>query len=141
MCLGLLQALVRATTEPVTSSTHSCCAISHNAVPDAVLAGPSLAVGEHTPACLDEYQRAPNVLDSIKARLNAAGTLPGTAVLTSSTRHDALPRTAQALIGRLHVMTVCPLSQGEIAGTTEDLVTALRDASGLSRCRASFVDA
>lgn len=101
--------------------------LDDNAVRDAVLANPSLAVGEHTPVCLDEYQRAPGVLDAIKARLNREGTLPGTAVLTGSTRHDALPRTAQALTGRLHVMTIWPLSQGEIGGTVEDLVTALRD--------------
>jgi len=101
--------------------------LDDNAVRDAVLANPSLAVGEHTPVCLDEYQRAPAVLDAIKARLNREGTLPGTAVLTGSTRHDALPRTAQALTGRLHVMTIWPLSQGEIGGTAEDLVTALRD--------------
>ncbi|MHB8185485.1 MAG: ATP-binding protein [Dermatophilaceae bacterium] len=101
--------------------------LDDNAVRDAVLANPTLAIGEHTPVCLDEYQRAPDVLDAIKARLNREGTLPGTAVLTGSTRHDALPRTAQALTGRLHVMTIWPLSQGEIGGVTEDLVTALRD--------------
>ena len=101
--------------------------LDDNAVRDAVLANPSLAVGEHTPVCLDEYQRAPAVLDAIKARLNREGTPPGMAVLTGSTRHDALPRTAQALTGRLHVMTIWPLSQGEIGGTVEDLVTALRD--------------
>jgi len=101
--------------------------LDDNAVRDAVLANPSLAVNEHTPVCLDEYQRAPAVLDAIKARLNREGTRPGTAVLTGSTRHDALPRTAQALTGRLHVMTIWPLSQGEIGGTVEDLVIALRD--------------
>lgn len=101
--------------------------LDDNAVRDSVLANPTLAIGEHTPVCLDEYQRAPDVLDAIKARLNREGTLPGTAVLTGSTRHDALPRTAQALTGRLHVMTIWPLSQGEIGGITEDLVTALRD--------------
>lgn len=100
--------------------------LDDDGVRDAVLANPSLAIGEHTPVCLDEYQRAPGVLDAIKARLNREGTRPGTAVLTGSTRHDALPRTAQALTGRLHVMTIWPLSQGEIGGTTEDLVTALR---------------
>lgn len=101
--------------------------LDDDAVRDAVLANPSLAIGQYTPVCLDEYQRAPGVLDAIKARLNREGTLPGTAVLTGSTRHDALPRTAQALTGRLHVMTIWPLSQGEIGRTTEDLVTALRD--------------
>ncbi len=94
---------------------------------DAVLANPSFAIGQHTPICLDEYQRAPEVLDAIKARLNSEGTLAGTAVLTGSTRHDALPATAQALTGRLHVMTIWPLSQGEISGAIEDLVAALRE--------------
>lgn len=93
---------------------------------DAVKANPSLAVNEHTPVCIDEYQYVPDVLDAIKARLNVNQTAPGTAVLTGSTRQDALPRTAQALTGRLHQLTIWPLSQGEIAGTIEDLVPALR---------------
>jgi uncharacterized protein len=101
--------------------------LDDNAIRDSVLANPGLAIGEHTPICLDEYQRAPLVLDAIKARLNREGSPPGVAVLTGSTRHDALPRTAQALTGRLHVMTIWPLSQGEIGGTFEDLLTALRN--------------
>jgi uncharacterized protein len=101
--------------------------LDDNATRDSVLANPGLIIGEHTPVCLDEYQRAPLVLDAIKARLNREGSPPGVAVLTGSTRHDALPRTAQALTGRLHVMTIWPLSQGEVDGTFEDLLTALRD--------------
>ncbi|MCW2791280.1 MAG: hypothetical protein JWO76_378 [Nocardioides sp.] len=94
---------------------------------DAVLANVSTAIGEHTPVCLDEYQHAPEVLDAIKARLNREGGLPGTAVLTGSTRQEALPRAAQALPGRFHVMKIWPLSQGEIDGMVENLVPALRD--------------
>jgi uncharacterized protein len=97
------------------------------AVRDAVVTNPTLAVGEAAPVCVDEYQRAPEVLDAIKARLNREGSLPGTAVITGSTRQDALPRTAQALTGRLHTLTIWPLSQGEISGVTEDLLVALRD--------------
>lgn len=93
---------------------------------DAVLANAASAIGEFTPVCLDEYQRAPEVLDALKARLNREGARPGTAVLTGSTRQDALPRTAQALTGRLHAMTIWPLSQGELAGATENLLPALR---------------
>jgi predicted AAA+ superfamily ATPase len=96
------------------------------AVRDVVLANPMLAVGGRTPVCLDEYQRAPAVLDAIKARLNREGSRPGTAVITGSTRQDALPRTAQALTGRLHSLTIWPMSQGEISGLTEDLLIALR---------------
>ena len=64
---------------------------------EAVVANVASAVSEHTPVCLDEYQHAPEVLDALKARLNREGSQPGTAVLTGSTRQDALPRTAQAM--------------------------------------------
>ena len=89
---------------------------------DAVVANPMLAVDGATPVCIDEYQKAPELLDALKARLNRDGATPGTAVLTGSTRHDAIPRTAQALTGRLHVLTILPLSQGELAGRREDLL-------------------
>lgn len=98
---------------------------------EAVRASPAAAVGEHIPLCLDEYQHAPELLDAVKARLNREGSLPGTAVLTGSTRQDALPRTAQALTGRLHSLTIWPLSQGEISGAEENVLPALRaDAAG-----------
>jgi len=78
------------------------------------------------PLCIDEYQRVPDVLDAIKTRLNREGSLAGTAVITGSTRQDALPTTAQALTGRLHSLTIWPLSQGELAGSREDLLEGLR---------------
>jgi predicted AAA+ superfamily ATPase len=93
---------------------------------DAVIANPQTAVATPGLLCVDEYQHAPQILDALKARLNREGTLAGTAVLTGSTRQDALPRTAQALTGRLHTMTIWPLSQGEIGGVTEDFLPALR---------------
>lgn len=91
-----------------------------------MIANPQTAVATQDLLCVDEYQHAPEILDALKARLNHEGTLPGTAVLTGSTRQDALPRTAQALTGRLHTMTIWPLSQGEIGGVREDFVPALR---------------
>ncbi len=94
---------------------------------EVVLANPSLAVGQHTPLCVDEYQHVPLILDAIKVRMNRDGARPGTAVLTGSTRQDALPRTAQALTGRLHTMTIWPLSHGEIDGEVENVLPALRD--------------
>lgn len=69
---------------------------------------------------------SPPALDALKARLNRKGSLPGTAVITGSTRQDALPATAQTLTGRLHALTIWPLFQGEIAGVREDLLGALR---------------
>ncbi len=93
---------------------------------DAVAANASTAVEQHTPVCIDEYQHVPEVLDAIKSRTNREGAQPGTAVLTGSTRQDALPRTAQSLTGRFHTVKVWPLSQGEIDGVTENLIEALR---------------
>ena len=58
---------------------------------DAVQANPTLVVAQQAPVCIDEYQHVPVILDALKARLNRESDLPGTAVLTGSTRHDALP--------------------------------------------------
>lgn len=93
---------------------------------EAVAGNLSLITAGSTPLCIDEYQRVPDVLDAIKTRLNRDGSHAGTAVITGSTRQDALPRTAQALTGRLHSLTIWPLSQGELAGQTENLLEHLR---------------
>jgi len=96
-------------------------------VRDAVAASPSTITSAPTPVCIDEYPYVPQVLDAIKARLNREGVRPGVAVLTGSTRQDAVPRTAQALTGRLHSFVVLPLSQGEIRGDHENLLSSLRE--------------
>lgn len=96
-------------------------------VRDAVAASPSAVTSETPPICIDEYQYVPQVLDAIKARLNREGVRPGVAVLTGSTRQDAVPRTAQALTGRLHSFVILPLSQGEIRGDHENLLSSLRE--------------
>ena len=88
---------------------------------DAVNADPALAVGGDRLVCVDEYQKAPVILDAIKAVLNRGAT-PGRFVLTGSARHDSLPPAAQALTGRLTTVPVLPLSQGEQAGFREDFL-------------------
>lgn len=93
---------------------------------DAVAADPATFVSGPSPVCIDEYQQVPIVLDAIKAELNNDSS-PGRFVITGSTRHDALPHAAQALTGRLHLMTIRPLSQGEVSGTHEDLIDCLFD--------------
>ncbi|HWY18202.1 MAG TPA: ATP-binding protein [Solirubrobacteraceae bacterium] len=92
----------------------------------AVLADPSAFVGGSSPVCIDEYQHVPAVLDAIKAELNRE-LRPGRYVITGSTRYDALPIAAQSLTGRLHLLTVWPLTQGEIDGVRENLLAALLD--------------
>jgi predicted AAA+ superfamily ATPase len=83
-------------------------------------------VGGKAPLFIDEFQHVPAVLDQIKAELNK-DTRPGRFVLTGSTRYSTLPRTAQSLTGRAHVIVVWPLSQGEIAGVHETFVQRLLD--------------
>jgi predicted AAA+ superfamily ATPase len=78
------------------------------------------------PVCVDEFQHVPAVLDGIKAELNR-DTRPGRFVLAGSTRYSTLPQTAQSLTGRVHVVTVWPLSQGEITGVAETFVQRLLD--------------
>ncbi|WP_322769804.1 ATP-binding protein [Frankia sp. Cr1] len=94
------------------------------AVRDAVARDPGTFVAGPSPVCIDEYQHVPLVLDAIKAELNRDGR-PGRFVLTGSARHEALPRAAQALTGRLHRLPVYPLSQGEVAGVREHLLEDL----------------
>lgn len=91
----------------------------------AVTGNLALVAGSATPLCIDEYQRVPDVLDAIKARLNREGSPPGVAVITGSTRQNALPSTAQALTGRLHTATIWPLSQGELEASHENLLEGL----------------
>jgi len=93
---------------------------------EAVAGNLALVTGGPAPLCVDEYQRVPDALDAIKTRLNREGSRAGTAVITGSTRQDALPTTAQALTGRLHTVTIWPLSQGELAGVQENLLEGLR---------------
>jgi predicted AAA+ superfamily ATPase len=90
----------------------------------AVRADPSLFARAPAPVCIDEFQHVPEILDAIKAELNRR-LEPGRFVLTGSTRYAGIPRAAQSLTGRLHVLTVWPLSQGELAGVEEDFMAVL----------------
>ena len=92
----------------------------------AVAADPLTIAAAAAPVLIDEFQHVPQVLDAIKSELNR-DLRPGRFVITGSTRHDALPVAAQALTGRLHIVTVLPFSQGEITGDREDFVDRLVD--------------
>jgi predicted AAA+ superfamily ATPase len=94
------------------------------AVRDAVQTDPSAFVTGPALVCIDEYQHVPAIVDAIKAELNR-DLRPGRFVITGSTRYDALPTAARSLTGRLHLLSLWPLSQGEIAGTRENLLQKL----------------
>src|SRR5260370_17502643 len=91
----------------------------------AVAADPALfASGTAEPVCIDEFQHVPELLDAIKAELNR-DLRPGRYLLTGSTRYTTLPRAGQSLTGRAHIMTMWPLSQGELRGRKETFLDVL----------------
>ena len=87
----------------------------------AVAADPGTFLAGPPPVCIDEFQKAPVVLDTIKAELNRH-LAPGRFVIIGSTRFDAMPRAAQALTGRIHLIDLLPFSQGEMEGRAEDFL-------------------
>ena len=75
---------------------------------------------------IDEYQHVPALLDAIKAQLNR-DLRPGRYILAGSTRYTTLPQAGQALTGRVDIIPVLPLSQGEIDSVRETFVARLLD--------------
>jgi predicted AAA+ superfamily ATPase len=99
----------------------------------AVAAEPDHFVSGPGPILIDEYQRVPEILDSIKNELNQ-DTHPGRYLLTGSVKQERLPRGTQALTGRVHRMVVSPLMQCEIENSKVDLLQKiLHDSDQLSR--------
>jgi hypothetical protein len=94
------------------------------ALRSAAEADPGSFVTGASPVCIDEYQHVPALLDAIKAELNR-DLRPGRFLLTGSTRYQAIPLAAQSLTGRLHLISVWPLTQGEIAGVKENILEVL----------------
>jgi predicted AAA+ superfamily ATPase len=96
----------------------------------AVRNDPARFVESDEPVLIDEYQHVPELLDAIKAQLNR-DLRPGRYVLAGSTRYATLPQAGQMLTGRVDVIQVLPLSQGEIDGRRETFVSRLLDSSGV----------
>lgn len=81
-------------------------------------------------AVIDEVQRAPDLLLSIKESVDR-DQAPGRFLLTGSTNLMALPVVADSLAGRLAVITLLPFAQAELAGTPGDLLDRLFDGGDL----------
>jgi len=60
---------------------------------------------------LDEVQRAPELFLPLKAEVDR-DRRPGRFLLTGSASVTVLPRLSQALVGRMEILTLWPLSQG-----------------------------
>lgn len=76
------------------------------------------------PLVLDEVQRAPGLLRALK-RLVDQDRRPGSFLLTGSANVLVLPQAAGELVGRMEVLTLWPLSQGELEGRREGFLDLL----------------
>jgi len=76
------------------------------------------------PAILDEVQQAPALVPALRAVVDR-DRKPGRFLLTGSAHALATPALAQALVGRMEVLTLWPLSQGETERRREGFLDAL----------------
>lgn len=83
-----------------------------------------LIAGFDDPVAIDEIQREPELLRAIKARVDA-DRRPGRFLLTGSANVLALPRVSESLAGRMEIVRLWPLSQGESSGVREGFVDAV----------------
>lgn len=68
---------------------------------------------------IDEIQRAPNLLTSIKMQVDKDNR-PGQFLLTGSTNLHSLPGMTESLAGRIHKVRLRPLTESEIIGTSSN---------------------
>ncbi len=73
------------------------------------------------PVVLDEVQRAPGVFMAIKAEVDK-NRKPGRFLLTGSANVLLLPKVSESLAGRIEIITLWPLSQGEIESHSEKFI-------------------
>lgn len=76
------------------------------------------------PVILDEVQRAPELFLPLKAEVDR-NRKPGRFLLTGSASALVLPQLSESLTGRMEIMTLWPLSQGEVEGIKEELIDQL----------------
>ena len=73
---------------------------------------------------LDEVQRAPDLFLALKSAVDR-DRRAGRFLLTGSANVFVLPRVSESLAGRMEILTLWPLSQGEIEGQVEGFVDTL----------------
>src|SRR5450759_4915285 len=76
------------------------------------------------PVILDEVQRVPELFLALKASVDR-DRRPGRFLLTGSADVLLLPKVSESLAGRMEILTLWPLSQGEIEGAPERFLDAL----------------
>ncbi len=78
------------------------------------------------PLIIDEVQRLPELFPAIKRNVDI-DPRPGRFLLTGSANYLALPSISESLAGRIEVIQLGPLTQGEIEGAGEGFTEAVFD--------------
>lgn len=102
---------------------------------------PTFLEASGTPLVIDEVQRVgePLVL-AIKAQVDRDDR-PGRFLVTGSTNFLTVPSISETLAGRADIVTLWPLSQGELRGGQDDFVDrAFAEPDGLVRHRSPVLD-
>lgn len=73
------------------------------------------------PVVIDEVQRAPEIFRALKLTVDERRD-PGRFLLTGSANVLLLPQLSDSLAGRMRIVTLWPLSQGEIDGASEGFI-------------------
>lgn len=82
---------------------------------------PSFLRDHAGPIVIDEVQRMPGLFLTMKLAVDERRT-PGRFLLTGSSNVMMLPQMSDALVGRVQVIPLWPLSQGEIGGHVEGFI-------------------
>ena len=76
------------------------------------------------PVIIDEVQLAPTIFPALKLLVDR-NRQPGRFLLTGSANILLAPRVSESLAGRMEILTLWPLSQGEIEAADENLIDRL----------------
>jgi predicted AAA+ superfamily ATPase len=76
------------------------------------------------PVAIDEVQRVPELFLAIKRDVDA-NRIPGRYLLTGSANPLLIPRLGDSLAGRMEVIDLMPLSQGELEGKSETFIDTI----------------
>lgn len=91
----------------------------------AAIADPvSFVDASETLTVIDEVQKAPGLFSAIKRRVDRKRR-PGSFLLTGSADVFLLPNIAESLAGRMEVLTLHPLAQGEVQATKPQFIDRL----------------
>ncbi len=100
-----------------------------------------------TPGVIDEVQRGGDRLVLAIKQLLDADRSPGQLILTGSSNFLTTPRLSESLAGRIDLLTLWPLSMGELGSGSDSFVdrafsgeAALVDHDGITPTRAAYLD-